>query len=93
MHARLLAAGLAAPDPRVIADSLGADGGLVCQDPSSPLVQARYQAAISNGATGPGARPVTWDRDLLAATALAIETYLPGSPRRLPGGDGNTENR
>ncbi|MBF6134099.1 hypothetical protein IU501_13975 [Nocardia otitidiscaviarum] len=77
LHARLLAAGLAAPDPRVIADSLGADGGLVCQDPSSPLVKARYQAAVSNGATGPGARPVIADRDLLAATALAIETYCP----------------
>ncbi|MFB7721216.1 MULTISPECIES: hypothetical protein [unclassified Nocardia] len=77
LQSRLLSAGLAAPDPRVIADSLGEDGGLVCQDPGSPLIKARYQAAVTNGAAGPGSRPVIGDRDVYTATALAIETYCP----------------
>ncbi|MFI6870469.1 hypothetical protein [Nocardia sp. NPDC050406] len=77
LRSRLVAAGLAAPDAGVIADSLGTDGGLVCQDPSSPLIKARYQAAISNGASGPGNRPVIADSAILEATALAIETYCP----------------
>ncbi|QLY31571.1 hypothetical protein [Nocardia huaxiensis] len=77
LHTRLIDAGLAAPDAETIRDSLGSDGGLVCQDPSSPLIKARYQAAISNGASGPGNRPVIADTDMLQATALAIETYCP----------------
>ncbi|MEV6772846.1 hypothetical protein AB0N05_29825 [Nocardia sp. NPDC051030] len=77
LQSRLIEAGLAAPDPQVIADALGEDGGLVCQDPDSPLIKARYDAAISNGASGPGSRPVIADRDIFTATALAIETYCP----------------
>ncbi|MVU79260.1 hypothetical protein GPX89_18695 [Nocardia sp. ET3-3] len=77
LHSRLVAAGFTAPDPQTIADSLGEDGGLVCSNPSSPLIKARYEAAISNGATGPGARPVIADTDVFTATALAIETYCP----------------
>ncbi|WP_405488518.1 hypothetical protein [Nocardia sp. NBC_00511] len=61
----------------MIADSLGEDGGLVCSDPSSPLIKARYEAAISNGATGPGARPIIADNEVFTATSLAIETYCP----------------
>ncbi|MGW4353264.1 hypothetical protein ACWELJ_14405 [Nocardia sp. NPDC004582] len=77
LSSRLEAAGLAAPDPTTIADSLGKDGGLVCQDPSSPLIKARYRASISNGAAGPGSRPVIADDEVLKATALAITTYCP----------------
>ncbi|WP_067531219.1 hypothetical protein [Nocardia crassostreae] len=77
LHSRLTEAGIAAPEPRAIADSLGVDGGLVCQDPDSPLIKARYQAAISNGASGPGNRPVIADSVVFTATALAIETYCP----------------
>ncbi|WP_040803243.1 hypothetical protein [Nocardia concava] len=77
LHSRLEAAGFTAPDPQTIADSLGEDGGLVCSDPSNPLIKARYEAAISNGASGPGNRPVIADTDVFTATALAIETYCP----------------
>ncbi|WP_084514696.1 hypothetical protein [Nocardia acidivorans] len=77
LQSRLLEAGLAAPEPQVIADSLGEDGGLVCSDPSSPLIRARYRASISNGAGGPGSRPVIADTQIFTATALAIETYCP----------------
>lgn len=77
LQSRLVAAGFDSPEPRVIADSLGEDGGLVCSDPSSPLIKARYNEAISNGASGPGSRPVIADTDVFTATALAIETYCP----------------
>jgi hypothetical protein len=77
LHGRLAAAGLPAPDADVIRDSLGRDGGLICQDPSSPLIKARYRSAISNGASGPGSRPVIADREAITATELAIETYCP----------------
>ncbi|MGW4242778.1 hypothetical protein [Nocardia sp. NPDC004722] len=77
LQSRLVAAGFDSPEPQVIADSLGEDGGLVCSDPASPLIKARYEAAISNGASGPGSRPVIADRDVFTATSLAIETYCP----------------
>lgn len=77
LQTRLADAGFSAPDPQVIADTMGEDGGLVCQDPTSPLIKARYRAAISNGASGPGNRPVIADNEVFTATALAIETYCP----------------
>ncbi|MFC4124487.1 hypothetical protein [Nocardia rhizosphaerae] len=77
----LLAAGLPAPEPEVIAAALGDDGGSVCQDPSSPLIRARYQASLSNGASGPGQRPVIGPRAATEATALTIAVYCPD---RLP---------
>ncbi|WP_280261495.1 hypothetical protein [Nocardia wallacei] len=81
LHDRLAAAGLAAPGTGVIRDALGRDGGLICQDPASPLIEARYRAAISNGASGPGNRPVIADLDTIAATELAIDTYCPDKLR------------
>ncbi|WP_067819990.1 hypothetical protein [Nocardia inohanensis] len=77
LQTRLADAGFSAPDPQVIADTMGEDGGFVCQDPTSPLIRARYRAAISNGASGPGNRPVIADSEVFTATALAIETYCP----------------
>ncbi|MFF2086903.1 hypothetical protein ACFVVM_24275 [Nocardia sp. NPDC058176] len=81
LHDNLVAAGLPAPDPRIIANSLGEDGGAVCQDPDSPLIKARYQAAISNGAAGPGQRPVIGSNDSAEAVAQALAVYCPD---RLP---------
>ncbi|MEV5649411.1 hypothetical protein AB0L57_14270 [Nocardia sp. NPDC052254] len=77
LHDRLVEVGLPAPDPDRIADILGDDGGLICSDPSSPLVAARYRDAIATGAAGPGSRPVILDRDVLAATEIAVDTYCP----------------
>ncbi|MET9488366.1 hypothetical protein [Nocardia sp. NPDC006630] len=77
LQSRLIAAGFTSPEPKVIADSLGEDGGLLCQDPHSPLIKAQYQSAITNGAGGPGTRPVIADRDVFTATSIAIETYCP----------------
>ncbi|MEV6216021.1 hypothetical protein [Nocardia sp. NPDC051833] len=77
LHNNLVAAGLPAPEPQVIADALGEDGGSVCQDPSSPLIKAKYQASITNGAAGPGQRPVIGPRDTTQAVALTIAVYCP----------------
>ncbi|MBF6211817.1 hypothetical protein IU433_15970 [Nocardia puris] len=77
LHQLLIDAGLPAPAPGVIAAALGDDGGLVCADPDNPLVKARYQAAIVNGASGPASRPVIGDRDTVMAVELAIATYCP----------------
>jgi hypothetical protein len=77
LKTRLENAGLPAPDTKVIADSLGTTGGIVCQNPSDPLVKANYQAAISNGASGPGNRPVIGDSDVAEAVSLTIATYCP----------------
>ncbi|MFD4356121.1 hypothetical protein ACFWPX_26470 [Nocardia sp. NPDC058518] len=77
LHNNLLAAGLPAPETDVIANALGDDGGSVCQDPGSPLIKAKYQASITNGAAGPGQRPVIGPRDTTEAVALTIATYCP----------------
>ncbi|GEM29795.1 hypothetical protein NN3_08020 [Nocardia neocaledoniensis NBRC 108232] len=77
LHDNLLAAGLPAPEPTVIANALGDDGGSVCQDPSSPLIKAKYQASLSNGASGPGQRPVIGPRDTAEAVGLTIAVYCP----------------
>jgi len=77
LKSRLESAGLPAPDTRVIADTLGTNGGMVCQDPTNPLIKANYQAAITNGAAGPGSRPVIGDNDIVEAVSLTIATYCP----------------
>jgi hypothetical protein len=77
LKSRLEQAGLPAPDQQVIADTLGTSGDLICQDPSNPLIKARYQQAISNGASGPGNRPVIADTDVVEAVSLTIATYCP----------------
>ncbi|MFE3545971.1 hypothetical protein ACFXK0_23675 [Nocardia sp. NPDC059177] len=81
LHNNLLVAGLPAPAVGVIANALGDDGGSVCQDPGAPLIRAKYQASITNGAAGPGRRPVIGPRDTTEAVALTIATYCPD---RLP---------
>ncbi|WP_410874302.1 hypothetical protein [Nocardia sp. A7] len=77
LHNNLVDAGLPAPEASVIANALGDDGGSVCQDPSSPMIRAKYQASITNGAAGPGQRPVIGPRATTEAVALTIATYCP----------------
>ncbi|WP_409496812.1 hypothetical protein [Amycolatopsis sp. cmx-11-12] len=57
------------------------DGGAVCANPDSALQQARWQQDMSNGAAGPGQRPIISDRDIALADTLIIDTYC---PRKLP---------
>ncbi|MEU4600589.1 hypothetical protein [Nocardia sp. NPDC023988] len=77
LHSNLLAAGLPAPEPDVIASALGDDGGSVCQDPDAAHIKAKYQAALSNGASGPGQRPVIGSKEAAEAVGQAIAVYCP----------------
>lgn len=70
-------AGLPAPSASSIADTLGTDGGFVCADPDSALAKARYRAGQTNGASGPGSRPVISDEDAAQAETLVISVYCP----------------
>jgi hypothetical protein len=56
---------------------LGDDGGSVCQDPGNALRKATLFSMISNGAAGPGMRPVITDRRLLRGQLAVIAVYCP----------------
>jgi hypothetical protein len=56
---------------------LGDDGGAVCTDPNNYLKVALARNSISNGASGPGMRPVIGPRQMVEAEALAIKVYCP----------------
>ncbi|MFC9968283.1 hypothetical protein [Nocardia ignorata] len=57
--------------------ALGDDGGSVCRDPGSAHLKAKYQAALSNGASGPGQRPVIGSKEAAEAVGQAIAVYCP----------------
>ena len=74
---KLTDAGFPAPDQGQIARTLGTDGGVVCKDPNSALKQALWLGGLSNGAGGPGQRPVIADDGVLDAGALVVQVYCP----------------
>jgi hypothetical protein len=75
--AELTAAGLRAPSKEQIVGVLGADGGTMCTDPTGTLRRGILYGTITNGAGGPGARPVIADNNLLKGQLLAIKVYCP----------------
>jgi hypothetical protein len=76
--AALEAEGLTAPSEDQIVNVLGDDGGALCEDPGSALRQSITNAQLSNGATGPGMRPVLADAArLLKGELIAIQVYCP----------------
>lgn len=60
-----------------IARVLGDDGGVVCADPNSALSRAALLDRLSNGAAGPGQRPIIAEDRLVEAGVLIIQTYCP----------------
>ena len=60
-----------------IAGVLGDDGGVVCADPNSALSRAALLDRLSNGAAGPGQRPILAEDRLVEAGVLIIQTYCP----------------
>jgi hypothetical protein len=60
-----------------VARVLGTDGGSICQDPSNGLRKATLFSMISNGAAGPGMRPIITDRRLLRGQLAVIAVYCP----------------
>ncbi|MFE2019679.1 hypothetical protein ACFW9O_16750 [Streptomyces sp. NPDC059499] len=70
-------AGYPRPDIDQVARTLGTDGGHVCEDPASALKTALWKINLSNGATGPGQRPVIADRRAVEAGAIILGVYCP----------------
>ncbi|GAA4053230.1 hypothetical protein [Agromyces indicus] len=60
-----------------IAGVLGDDGGVVCADPNAALSRAALLDRLSNGASGPGQRPILAEDRLVEAGVLIIQTYCP----------------
>lgn len=70
-------AGARTPDRDQIVRVLGEDGGATCENPNDALSRAVLLSQLSNGATGPGARPVVADSRVFQGQKLIIEIYCP----------------
>jgi hypothetical protein len=56
---------------------LGDDGGSTCQDPNNALRQATLHSMMTNGAAGPGMRPIITDSRLFRGQLAVISVYCP----------------
>jgi hypothetical protein len=65
------------PSTEQVARVLGTDGGSVCQDPGNALRKATLYSMITNGAAGPGMRPIITDSRLLRGQLLVMSVYCP----------------
>jgi hypothetical protein len=65
------------PSQEQVARVLGNDGGAICKDPSSALRQALLFDQLTNGASGPGRRPVIVDSKIFKGELLVIQIYCP----------------
>jgi hypothetical protein len=77
LTAALTEAGLAVPSRDQIVRTLGTDGGAVCADPGGALGRAALNLSLTNGAAGPGQRPVIADENVVRGLATIIEVYCP----------------
>lgn len=64
-----------APSEKVLARSLGTDGGAVCDTSGGDLTQAVLDQQLSAG--GGGARPIVIDKNILNAELAIISVYCP----------------
>jgi hypothetical protein len=70
-------AGLRAPPKDQVVRVLGDDGGVVCADPTLALKKAIMFGLATNGAAGPGVRPIIADNLLVQGELAVIKTYCP----------------
>ena len=70
-------AGLRTPKKENIVKVLGADGGAVCLDPDDALRRGILYGQLTNGAAGPGQRPVIVDNKVVQGQLLIIKVYCP----------------
>jgi hypothetical protein len=77
LNAELTAAGLRAPPTDRIAQVLGDDGGAVCADPGNALRRGVLYGMLTNGAAGPGQRPVIVDNNALRGQLAIMKVYCP----------------
>jgi hypothetical protein len=75
--ATLEQAGLPTPSKDQVVRVLGDDGGTVCADPNLALKKAIMYGLATNGAAGPGLRPVIADSLLVQGGLAVIKTYCP----------------
>jgi hypothetical protein len=75
--AELSANGLRAPSEDQVVRVLGDDGGALCDDPGSGLRRGILYGMLTNGAAGPGIRPVIADNNVLKGQLLAVKVYCP----------------
>jgi hypothetical protein len=69
-------AGLRVPASHdTITNVLGADGGAICDNPSSALRKAIVDSRLINGAASVGQRPVIGEVDLVTGTVIVLEVY------------------
>jgi hypothetical protein len=65
------------PSQEQIVRVLGDDGGAICKDPGSALRKALLFSQLTNGAGGPGIRPVIVDSRIFKGELLVIQIYCP----------------
>ena len=75
--AEIEAAGLRAPQQDQIVRVLGDDGGAVCADPDDALRRGILFGQLTNGAAGPGQRPVVADNKVVQGQLLIMKVYCP----------------
>lgn len=71
------AAGMRAPTTDQIVRVLGDDGGAACEDPNGALTRALVLGELTNGAAGPGRRPIIVEDSVLRSQLLIIGVYCP----------------
>ena len=67
----------AVPSQEQIVGVLGDDGGALCKDPASALGKSILFSQLTNGAAGPGIRPIIADSKVFKGQLLAIQIYCP----------------
>jgi hypothetical protein len=77
LSAELTAAGLPVPETDQIVRVLGDDGGAVCADPSNALRRGILDGELTNGAGGPGQRPVLAAAKVVQGQLLVMKVYCP----------------
>ena len=69
--------GATPPDRDRIVRVLGDDGGATCDNPNDALSRSTLFSLLTNGAAGPGIRPVIADSRAVQGQLLIIEVYCP----------------
>ena len=75
--AELSAAGLRTPSKERVVQVLGDDGGATCANPNSALKRGFLLGELTNGAAGPGIRPIIADNKVVQGQLLIIKVYCP----------------
>jgi hypothetical protein len=76
-RAELAAHGMRTPSIEQIVRVFGDDGGATCADPNSALRRGVLLGQLTNGAAGPGIRPVIADNRVVQGQLLVMKVYCP----------------